>query len=104
MGKRARPSRGLPSRRFRRRFPEQKLFRVASVRESIRSECPVLRPCTPPAFPRPDPAIDACRLRNFSSTPTLCRRCYGGTRLSCDDLGPHLPHGIAETNAKNGLI
>src|SRR5580693_2846595 len=53
MGKRARPSRGLPSRRFRRRFPEQKLFRVASVRESIRSECPVLRPCTPPAFPDP---------------------------------------------------
>src|ERR1700690_353477 len=105
MGTRARHSRGLPSRRFRRRFPEQKLFRAASVRESIRSECPVRRPCTPPAFERQDPILRlTLRLRSFSSTPTHRRRCYGGTRFPGDDLGPYLPHGVAETDAQNRLI
>src|ERR1700733_14819936 len=106
MGKPAQPSKGLPSRRSRRRFRGQRLFRVASVRECIRSERLVLRPCIPPYVPIPtrDTSSCTCCLRSFSSTPTLRRRCYGGTRLPCDDLSSHLPNRVAEANTQNGLI
>src|SRR5580693_6265345 len=109
MGKTARPSTGLPSPRLRPRFRGQRWFRVASVRESIHSECPVLRPCTPPVFRyrcpvlRPNPFDPHCCLRSFSSTPTPRGRCYGGTRFPGDQLSPHLPHCVAEADAQDGL-
>src|ERR1022692_851820 len=104
MGRPAPPSRDLPSRRLRRRFPEQKLFRAASVRESIRSECPVRRPCTPPGYRNlVRYSSEHFCLRDSSSMPALCRRYYGSTGLPRHDLSPHLPHRVAEADTQNGL-